>query len=246
MHLDQETLVRFQHGELDAERLKSARAHVAQCDECRARVVELDREEAEIFDALRAVDHDAPAVNVATIAARARAPQQTSTRTRWAAGILLALGTAGALYALPGALRIFPTEPPEVAAPLPAADEGGSGVRIGANTRLSIVFQHAHPGSHATISLADVADFSVRDLSGAAAFTSDETQLTIDNRAAAARFEIVIPRGAAWVEIRVAGERVFLKDVDGVQTDAPRSPSGEFLLPLGSVDSNSNSNLNLN
>src|SRR5688572_17545720 len=107
MHLDDEQVQRLQHGELDTQTRAALLGHVAICPDCRARVEDAEREEAQIFDLLRGLDHEAPDITAAAIAAgsarhvgsdHALIPRSPA---RWAAGILITLGAAGALYAVP-------------------------------------------------------------------------------------------------------------------------------------------------
>jgi hypothetical protein len=52
----------------------------------------------------------------------------------------------------------------------------------------------------------------------------------IDNSGSPATFEVEIPRGAARVEIAVAGKRIFLKE--GPRLTAEGSGEAGYLLPL--------------
>ncbi|MGH7672815.1 MAG: zf-HC2 domain-containing protein, partial [Gemmatimonadales bacterium] len=100
MHLDDEQVQRLLHRELAPPVETSVRAHLAQCASCRGRVAEAEREETEVYALLRHVDDPPPPVDARAVVARARA--RGLGRLRWAAGVLLALGLAGAAYAAPG------------------------------------------------------------------------------------------------------------------------------------------------
>ena len=100
MHLNEEQLQRLLHGELSAGARRNAGDHLAACNECRERLVLAQRDEGEILELLRQVDHPLPAVDAEALAARARGIGLVW--GRWAAGILLVLGTVGAAYAVPG------------------------------------------------------------------------------------------------------------------------------------------------
>ena len=100
MHLDDEQVQRWIHGELSPEPGAVVREHLAECVECRSLVSAAKAEEARIFDLLGAADHPAPPVDVATIVAGVGGGAH-----RWgrlAAGVLLGLVGAGAAYAAPG------------------------------------------------------------------------------------------------------------------------------------------------
>jgi hypothetical protein len=57
-------------------------------------------------------------------------------------------------------------------------------------------------------------------------------QLVIDNRGSSASFEIQIPRAAPWVEVQVAGDRIFLKAGPQITTDQPVESQTPYILPL--------------
>ena len=84
----------------------------------------------------------------------------------------------------------------------------------------------------ATVSFTDSGDVVVRAQRGTARFTSDVNRLSIDNEGDSDRFEILIPRGSPWVEIRVHGRRVFLSQASRVITAAPPDAGGHYSLPL--------------
>lgn len=234
MHLDEEQLQRLFHGELNAGDARAARGHLAACDECRERLVLVERDEGEIFRLLRQVDHPLPAVHAEALAARAR--NIGLVWGRWAAGILLVLGAAGAAYALPGSpipqwmrsvaamiARVDRVSPATRQAEAPTASAAGIAAVPGRN--YVIAFQSAEPGGRARVSLTGGAEVTVRAPGGAARFTSAADRLLIDNLGSGATFEIEIPRAAPRVEITVAGQRIFLKQ--GERVAAARSADGE-------------------
>jgi hypothetical protein len=54
----------------------------------------------------------------------------------------------------------------------------------------------------------------------------------VDNQSDSTRFQVLIPRRAALVEVQVGGRRVFLKEGDRVVTQARPDPRGDYLIPL--------------
>lgn len=97
---------------------------------------------------------------------------------------------------------------------------------------LVILFTTEQDSGHVVVRLTDGSDVVVRAPSDAASFTSAEGRLVIENRSRGAVFDIDIPRSAPRVEIRVGGQRAFLKD--GASISAPvidRRP-GQFVLSL--------------
>jgi len=213
MHLDQEQTQRLVHGELSPSTERAAREHLALCNECRAHVAETERQEDEVQALLRSVDHPAPRIDVRAIVARARA--RHFGWMRWAAGILLALGLAGAAYAAPGSpLRTWAKA---VAAwlgggPKQAPEASVAGIAVAPRRELVIQFTAHQTVGAAQVSLTDGAEVVVRAPLGAAMFTADADRLVIDNTGSQASFEIEIPRTAPRVEIRVGQDRTFLKE----------------------------------
>ena len=247
MHLDDEQVQRWIHGELAPGEGAVVREHVAQCAECRSLVSEAKVEEARIFDLLGAADHPVPRVDVETMLASAGG--DTRRWGRWAAGLLLGLVGAGAAYAAPGsplpalAHRVVewigrsPAQPVVVAPeePIsPALPEAGAaaGIAVAPGDRLAILFLRDQLDGMAIVSFSDSGDVVVRAQRGTARFTSDVNRLSIENAGDSARFDILIPRGSPWVEIRVHGRRVFLSHVSRVVTAAAPDADGRYLLPL--------------
>jgi hypothetical protein len=240
MHLDEEQLQRVVHSELTAAVRRNAREHLAECGECRERLVAAARDEGEIFALLRQVDHPLPAVDAELLAARARGTGRVW--GSWAAGILLLLGAAGAAYAVPGspvrewvrsAAAWIGGEDRVTAPPgqmeIPPAQAAGIAATPGQN--YVIDFQSLEPGGLARVSLTDGAEVTVRAASGVARFTSAADRLLIDNQGTGTTFEIEIPRTAPRVEIRVAGNRIFLKERERVTHVSPNA-EGKYLLRL--------------
>lgn len=242
MHVDEEQVQRLLHRELPRVGEIAARQHLAGCVTCRDRVDRAAREEADVFALLGAVDHPVPAIAVGAVERRARAPD--TRRLQWAAGIVLALGIAGAAYAAPGSplprwvsvlsgwMRAGPqlTEPPSSPSPLQAS--GIAGVAITPGQRLVIAFTSSQSEGHAHVRLTDSTEVVVRAPSGAATFSSDADRLVIDNRGRTGTFELQIPRTAPRVEILVDGTRRFLKEGGRITANEVRGAPGVYAIPL--------------
>ncbi len=239
MHLDQEQVERLMHGEPVADQ-QSVRRHLASCTECRERLDAAGRDEAEIFALLRQLDHRPPVIAAEIVLARARSIKPAW--GQWAAGILLLAGAAGVAYAVPGsplrdwarsvAAWIGSSERSSPVPPAQTTDPVVAGIAAVPGREFVIVFKSPNSEGHARVSLTDRAEVTVRGPLGAASYTSDADRLVIDNQGSGATFEIEIPRTAPRVEIRVAGNRVFLKDRSRVVTKATAEPGGDYLLPL--------------
>ena len=241
MHLEDEQIQRLLHGELDRAAEGAARAHLGACADCRGQLADAEREEERIFGLLRRVDHAAPAVDLQTLAARARG--EAARRVRWAAGVALALAAAGAAYAAPGSpvpgwvdrLGEWIAGPAPRGGPTvetPATEPGAAGIAVEPSERFTIVFGTEQTRGIAAVSLIDGSNIVARRLNGSATFTTDIDYLTIEDGGSTADYEIELPRNAPWVQIRAGGRRLLLKDGPRVITDAPVDARGRYLLPL--------------
>jgi hypothetical protein len=241
MHLDEEQVQRLLHGETAPPAETAMRDHLACCADCRSRVAEAEREERWVLERLRRVDHAPPPVVVEAIMGRGR--RRAVGWGRLAAGMLLALAAVGVAYAAPGSpfrgvlRRIVEwvgasSKAPSHAAPSAKAGGGQAGIAVAPGDRLTIAFAGDQSGGTATVSLTDGADVVVRALGGTTTFTSEVDRLSIEHRGAPGRFEILIPRGAPSVEIRVGGRRSFLTEGSRVETEYPRDAQGRYLVPL--------------
>lgn len=242
MHLDEAQVQALLHGELGRGSETTARQHLAECTTCRDRLAAAAQEEAEVFALLGAVDHPAPSIDASTIEIRVRAPD--TRRLTWAAGIVLALGIAGAAYAAPGsplprlvsAITRWVRPQPEVAqtssSPSPARATSVAGVAIVPGERFVIVFAASQAEGTARVRLTEGREVVVRAPSGAATFSSDADRLVIDNRGGTGAFEIQIPRTAPRVEILVDQTRRFLKDADHITANELPDTTGLYAIPL--------------
>jgi len=241
MHPDLEQLQRLAHRELDPAFLTSLESHLAGCAACRDRLAALEREEEEVHALLVSLDHPVPRLNAAAVMSGPRTPLAAT--FRWAAGILLALGAAGAAWAAPGsplpgwldavlgegedAVRPSPT-----LAPPPPASAGG--VAVDPQGRLAIVFRSLQASGQATVRLTEDAEVQVRASGGAPTFTAEDGRLLVDQQGPSGDFEILVPTGAPRVEVWVGDRRVLLAEGGRVTSDLAEDPTGAWIVPLGS------------
>ena len=240
MHLDEEQVQRHLDRELTESAETSAREHLAACADCRRRVAEAEEEMNEVHGLLRLVDHPMPAIRAEAVAARAR--RHDSAWLRRAAGILLAVGIGGAVYAAPGSpvrgwvhamvKRIGYRAEQVTPTPMRGPDSRIAGIAVDPGLKLVILFTSPQAAGEAKVSLTDGTEVVVRAPLGVATFTSGVDQLVIDNRGSLASFEIQIPRAAPWVEIRVAGGSLFLKAGAQITTNQPVEPQAPYIFPL--------------
>jgi hypothetical protein len=242
MHLDDERVQRLLHGELEPAGERLARQHLAACNDCRTLVDQARAEEHRIFSLLREVDHPPPDADPRVVLAAGGRPR--TQWGRWAAGILLVAAAGGAAYAAPGSplpaaldrlvAILAPTQPP--AGTDPAATDAappGAGIAVTPGDRLTIRFVVEGDGAFATLSLIDGDEAVVRAVAGAATFTSDVDRLSVRS-AGTARFEILIPRSAPWVEVLAGDTPVFRKRADRVVTQTGPGADGRYRLILSS------------
>ncbi len=242
MHLDDERVQRLLHGELEPDGERLAGEHLAGCDVCRRMVDEARADESRIFGLLREVDHPLPAADPRVILAAAGSPR--SRWELWAAGVLLATAAAGAAYAAPGSplpaafdrlAAILAPSRPQVGNDPAASDAAplGAGVALLPGDRLAIRFAVETGGAVAILSLTDGKEAVVHAVEGAATFSSDVNRLLVRSPGPA-RFEILIPRSAPWVEVLSGDTPVFRKRNGDVVADAEPGADGRYRLTLSS------------
>ena len=209
----------------------------------------------EVGALLRHLDHPLPSVQATEL--MKRAGRRPWTWMGKAAAMLLIVGAGGIAWAAPGSVlpslvakattwivgaRTAQVRPVPVAAPAPAPapvpSPAFSGVAVSPGAHLIIAFSSTQTEGAARVSLADASDVSVRTAVGAAAFTSTDDRLIIDNAKSRATFEIVIPRNAARVEILVEGRRVFEKVGLRVTARNAQQSRDLYVLPLARSGAN--------
>ena len=242
MHLDEGQVQRLLHGELTTADALAVRRHLAECGTCRERVDVATDEEGDVLTALAALDHAVPAVSSGAIERRARATAVR--RVPRAAGIVIALGIAGAAYAAPGSplpawlgalsgwVRGEPSVSQVTSSPSPLIPSDAAGIAVRPGASLTIAFTSWQTAGVARVRLADGGHVEVRAPNGAATFSSDADRLVIDNRGGAATFEIQIPRSAPRVEILVNGTRRYLKEGDRVAANESSEETGVHTIPM--------------
>jgi hypothetical protein len=238
-HLDEEQLERLLHRELAPALEAAAREHVAGCTDCHARLVAAEREWQETADLLGKLDHGVPRIPAGAVIAKARGVVWG----RRVAGVLIALGLAGAAYAMPGSplpvwvetvarlVRGGPDTPPgPQVSPIP--DPGEAGIAVDPGRDLIIAFTPPPVEGEARVVWSPGRSVVVRTLAGSATFSSDPNRLEVHSQGVAA-FAIEVPLDAPRVEIQVGGRRVFLKEGSRVTTGPAVETAGGFLLRFG-------------
>lgn len=240
MHLEDEQLQRLLHGELGGEARAELTAHLAECAECRQRLAEAERNEAEILSLLRLANHAAPKVRAETLMARARPAHQWGKRV---AVVFLALVAAGAAYATPGlplrgwVLRIAErVAGPDKSVPGAAAagpvEAANAGIAVVPTARFTVEFAATQPSGTVMISLTNGSEIVARVLNGSATFTAETNRLIVENAGSTADYAIELPEAASWVEIRVGPRRLLLKEGADLTASAQPDSLNRYVLSL--------------
>jgi len=242
VHLDDLTIQRLYDGELEALDESTAQSHLMDCVPCANRAEDARGERREIQALLETLDGPSPRIDLATIFARAdTTPGRTQDRfsgLRKAAAVLLVIGLAGLVYALPGSpvrTWVRGVVPPK---PRPEADHARppeeAGISILPEERLVVLFKlgAARGNGLASLSLTDGSEVQVHAPPGAATYSSVPGRLEIEVRDLAAPFVVQVPHSAPWVEIRVDETPLFIKDRTRITTSSPAGPGDRYILPL--------------
>lgn len=198
-----------------------------------------DREDLELSQLLRSLDHDRPAITAQDVIARARRPRGVPVRL--VAGVAAAIALAGVAYALPGSpVRSW------VDAALRATEESDAvgseetGERNVTEVRAGIVLDPAEalsvsivPGSSGRlrIIIIEEGELVAQMISGEARFTSDPGTLSIELRAPDI-LELRIPRSAPSVSVIAAGRPVFTKRGRDISAVMEPDSAGRYILDL--------------
>lgn len=238
MHLNDDQMQRFLHGELDARSQEVLSTHVAGCERCARQLAEAEREEKDIFELLGTLDHAPPRVEVESIA---RDRSALAVWGRRAAVFVAAAALAGAAYAIPGSplptlvdrvAQWIAGEPSTTSEETEVAPRVTSGIAVPGQARFAIVFAAEQKSGVAALSPGDGPNVVVRAFGGTVTFTTDIDRLTIDNRESSADYEIEIPRDISFCEVSIGARRIVVKDGESFATGLVTDERGRFLLPL--------------
>ena len=245
-HLDEGAVQQFLHDEVPESIAPDIRAHVGACAECRDRVAEAHRVEAELFNRLTVLDDPMPLVTRDyVVAARdgkvalRRAPGVRRRVWRWAAGILLVAGASGVAYAAPGSplrrlvdrvsgwIRGPATKPDRPSAPIaPAA----GGVMMDPGEHAVIELRSMQPSDTLRVMLGDSGQITVNSVGGLVTFNSDPDRLSVSNASGVAMVDVVIPRTARRVEIVANGRQLYLKQGIVIRSVAVDTVGGRHVI----------------
>jgi len=239
MHLDDDGIQRFIHGEIAEENQVRIREHLASCLSCTRMLEEAAREEEGILELLKELDHPVPPVPLPEIASHASL--RRGGWIRWAAVLIGILGLSTAAYAAPGSpfpgwvrqlLEMWATAPPP---PIPVAPEPApatAGISVPPGSSLSLTFTSEDWAGSLVISVEEVSEVVVEAVGIGASFTADAGLLRVEPEGTAGQFRIRIPLFAPRVEVLLGAEIVFEKSGDVIRTDATSDDPGRYRIEL--------------
>ena len=196
----------------------------------------LDRD---LLDLLETVDEPTPEVDPSDLIARAER-RRPPTFARWAAGILLTFGAAGAVYAAPGSpvpgwIETLAGRGPTTSAVIDGGTEPAdiSGIGVPLVASLSIELQ---PQASGTLTVLLTSENSVRvaAMNGSAVFDSQVRRLVVES-AATPDYRIAIPRTAMRVDVLVGGRSVFRIEEGEIVTTAEPAAAGQYSFAMADI-----------
>jgi len=244
MHLDDEQIQRLLDPSLAPSIEAEAGDHLEGCVECRRRVADAEREESWLFQRLARLDHPLPTIPVREVISAGR--RQPPRWGRLAAGIVLAVGTAGLAYAAPGSPlprwvhrivqavapspgAVRETAPEITQSPAPAPQ---AGIAVDPGDRFVVKLAPHQALDSAVVWLTDNAELTVRARGGTTSFTSDVGRLDVAHSGASGMLVIQVPRTAPRVEVTLGGRQVWLKDRADIRSAAAADPAGRYHVNL--------------
>jgi anti-sigma factor RsiW len=241
MHLDDAQLGQLLDRDLAGSATAEVREHLTTCPECRSKLTEAETEDARLWAQLRLLDHAPPLVSVGEVFARAR-----SQRPGWrriAAGIFLALTTAGVAYAIPGSplprwverIAGFVTAGGGAAPPTSSATDrptAQAGIAVAPGKWFTIELRPEQGLDSAVITLTDAAELLVQARGGTTSFASDVGRLGVTHTGAPANLEIAVPRAAPWVELNIGGRQLWLKRGATIRSEITADQAGQYRFDL--------------
>ncbi len=216
-HLDEETIQRALHGELDSAVEPAVREHIATCVECADLLADAEREERRVHGLFESLDHEIPAIQAEAIVEKA------SRRQRWrplaAAAITLLIVAGGLAYALPGSPfrawihSALSGDSPREDTTVPSFSTGSSGVSLEPGDSLNVVFESPQETGTVHVSLTPSREVHVRILGDGSGFSVEPDRLRIANAGSSASYRLEIPGAAPRVRVLV-GARTIKGGVD--------------------------------
>jgi hypothetical protein len=246
MHLDIEALERLLHDELDPRQGAEARRHLDACPECRERLADARRREDRIFGLLEALDHEPPAARPAWSAGTSAEREPARDRPAWqrlAASVAFVVAAGGVLYALPGSpLREWIAGPDadergtvdRDSSPRENGAEELSGLSALPEGPYEIAFSARQSSGGIRVELSSAPEVRIRIVGEPVGLESGPDRLIVSNAGSRSSYEIRLPADGPAVTLLLAGETVFRKEGDRVETPSDPDPSGAYRIDLSS------------
>lgn len=244
MHLDDESIERLLHGELDPDREVTARSHLATCPPCEARLKESRAMESRVFGLIGQLDHEAPEIDWEAVL-RFPTPRP-KTGSRIAASIAFLLLTGGILYALPESPvrgwidHLLGRDALESPAPREGTgskkEAAVSGLTVRPAGAFEVVFEASQASGTVRVKLVRTPDLEIRVLGTPVQLESGPDRLTVSNARSRSSYEILVPESASSIRVRVEGEDVFVMRGEEVQASELPDSAGFYVHDLGGSD----------
>jgi hypothetical protein len=224
---------------LDGEASAAARVeverHLVTCASCRSRLTALEQASAETGRLLTLLAPEPLLLDADVVIRRARVRSLSRPGVIAAAALVLAVGVASAMVgssrARAFALRVWSavTGAPRT---LPSAEpQGQGGIAFVPTPDAEIALDARQDQGVLRVTMADTAEISIR-ASGPVAYRVGASGIVLHNRGSSASYDIVVPRDAQHVRIRIAGRVVLEKLGPRISTGVPSDQAGRFVLSL--------------
>ncbi|NIN71019.1 MAG: hypothetical protein GTO46_03595, partial [Gemmatimonadetes bacterium] len=95
-----------------------------------------------------------------------------------------------------------------------------------------LVFEAVQDAGTVEVSLTDESELAVRSIGGQPRYSVAPNQVRIDNAGSTADYEVLLPRSARHVRIRVGDSVVFTQQDGSIMTTAVPDAAGRYVLEL--------------
>lgn len=223
MHLHDGELQGLLDGELSGNEDESLRAHIAECEQCAARMEAMRSAFRETGQLLTALDEAPPAISadqLIEIAQRRHIPTRKAPRgIAWAAsvaGLVVATVVAAAIPGSPvrtivqNLLEELGTESSEPMAPLEPWN-AQAGVAMTPDGAIEIVFEATQPSGSIEMQLIQTDSARIEVRGDPIGFAVGDRSIQVENQNATASYRITLPHNLSQTVIRVGTRTVFAK-----------------------------------
>lgn len=237
MHLEAEQIERLIGGELPEHERRALDDHAERCATCASVVEAARREEVEIGRLLSSLDHPVPRVDPVGLARRAR---RRTLSPRLAAAAIALLVFTGAAAAVPGSpLRSWLSDvlsggdagPPD-AEPAAQSERPPAGISVVPTPRFEVAFESAQESGLIRIRIDEQAEVVVRSDGEGVGYSVEPQGVRVLNVGSRANHEIVLPRDAEGIIIRVGDEVVYEMREGRIVVPSSGAVTGSYIVDL--------------